>query len=125
MSKSKRSSFRPQHWGKRVSVKAVSQKQETRLAEDLGARLTPNSGATTRAKGDAVDKRFRYEMKITTKKQFPVDIKVLSKIWDEAAATGHLPAVVVTMDSMEVPVPKDWVVIEKATFAALIRGDLA
>jgi hypothetical protein len=98
--------------------------QERRLADDLGARLTPNSGATTRAKGDAVDARFRYEMKTTTKKQVPVDVKVLRKIWDEAVATGHLPVVVVTMDGMEPPVPKDWILIEKTTFVALCNGEL-
>jgi hypothetical protein len=101
-----------------------SQRQERRIAAELGARLTPNSGATTIAKGDAVDAKFRYEMKTTAKKQVPVDIKVLSKIWREATSTGHLAAVVVTMESAETPVPKDWVVIEKETFSALLRGEV-
>jgi hypothetical protein len=98
-------------------------RQEKRVAADLGARLTPNSGATTMAKGDAVNEKFRFEMKTTTKKQVPVDTKVLQKIWDEAAATGHLAAVAITLEAMESPVPKDWILIEKTTFVALCNGE--
>jgi hypothetical protein len=112
------------HWERSVGARSRSQKQEKRLAAELGAKLTPNSGATTLAKGDAVDTQFRYEAKITSKKRVPVDADVLRKIWDEASATGHLAAVLVTMEVIESPVPQDWVMIDKSTFDALRRGEV-
>jgi len=113
----------PTHWWKKASHRRVSDAQERRVSEELSCRRTKNSGATSMAKSDAYDDRFRYEMKVTTRRQFPVNVDTLRKIWSEAMATGKLPVVVVTMDSMEHPAPKDWVLIEKTTFEEIFLDD--
>jgi len=125
-SKSKKRS-RVSHWETQTQgARLRSQKQENRLSKQLGAALTPNSGATPDAKSDAVgpDDRpgpnFRYEMKTTKAKKMPVGIAELAKIWKEAIATGRRPVMSVTMEAMDSgPAPKDWVVMELSVFQEL------
>lgn len=113
---------RPTHWDQRLTTRRRSGAQERRIARDLGAKLTPNSGAGIE-KSDAVDARFRYEMKTTTAGRVPVSSSVLRKIWVEAVASGKHPVVVVTMESMRYPTPKDWVLLEKYVFEMLINNE--
>jgi hypothetical protein len=93
---------------------------EKRVAPEFGARLVSNSGATAHEKGDAVNEVFRFEMKTTRGKRVPVDQKILEKIYDEAAETGHLAAVVFTMEGMPKHI-QDWVIVEKSTFKDLLK----
>lgn len=66
--------------------KRVSQQQERELAEDLGGRVQPNSGATIGAKGDVRSKgRFRLEAKFTRANSFPLQLEDLQKIAGECA----------------------------------------
>lgn len=98
--------------------------QEQRLASEMGLRLSPNSGATAHQKGDARSAVFRFEMKLTGKASARIEAGVLTKIWHEAAETGHVPAVVVTLSALEHPIESDWVLITKTDFDAMRRGQL-
>lgn len=66
--------------------KRVSQQQERDIAEELGARVQPNSGATRGAKGDVRKKGiFRLEAKFTRADSFPLHIDDLQKIAGECS----------------------------------------
>lgn len=66
--------------------KRISQQQERDIAEELGARVQPNSGAMSGAKGD-VRKRgaFRLEAKFTRAESFALHLEDLEKIAGECA----------------------------------------
>lgn len=89
------------------------------MSKRLGAKTTPNSGATPHAKGDAVNRDYRIEMKTTASKKCPLDADVLETIWHQATATGHTPLIVVTMESIRHPVARDWVLVELDVFEQL------
>lgn len=123
MSKSDRRKPKPKHWDTAApSPRDSSIQQEMRVSKELGAKLTPNSGAGFH-KSDAKDVDYRYEMKETASKSLSI-IKAgtLKKIWEEAVETGLRPAVVVTMTAIEEPCPQDWVLLTMDDFKAL-RGE--
>lgn len=65
--------------------KRVSAKQEKRMAEDLGGRVQPASGALKHAKGDVrVMGSVRAEAKYTSKSQYILKLPELDKIIGEA-----------------------------------------
>jgi hypothetical protein len=64
--------------------KKVSQQQEIDIAEELGARVQPNSGASVGAKGDVRKKGVaRVEAKFTTAKSYSLQHEELQKIAGE------------------------------------------
>jgi len=73
------------HPGKRRSVL-----QERKLAESIGGRVQPGSGAPAFWKSDAVAQlSIRAEAKTTSKKQFTLTKAVLDKIRNEALTGGQ------------------------------------
>lgn len=63
-----------------------SKEQEQDLAEELGARVQPNSGAMTGSKGDVRKKGvFRLEAKFTHAESFSLQLDDLHKIAGECA----------------------------------------
>lgn len=73
------------HPGRRKSVL-----QERRIAEDIGGRVQPGSGAPAFYKGDAlVPGELRVEAKTTSKKQYAVKVSELDKIRNEALNGGE------------------------------------
>lgn len=67
-------------------TKRLSQKQERRIAEDIGGRTQPGSGNQAHAKGDVRKKgEFRVEAKFTKSKQFILKREELDKISGECA----------------------------------------
>jgi hypothetical protein len=65
--------------------KRISAKQEKRMAEDLGGRVQPASGALKHAKGDVrVMGSVRAEAKYTSKSQYTLKLAELEKIIGEA-----------------------------------------
>ena len=78
---------------------------EKRVAKKLGARLQPNSGAVSGAKGDMrLERRsfrFRTEAKSTVKDTIPLDLGWLSKIGHEARSAGEIPMVTVSFVTPE------------------------
>ena len=67
-----------------------SDKQEKRVAKDLGGKQTPNSGATPWVKGDVVTDRFVIECKTATKEKqsFSIAKKWLKALPEEAFSNG-------------------------------------
>ena len=73
-------------------AKRRSQRQERKLAHDIGGRAQPGSGSQPGAKGD-IRKRgeARVESKFTQAKSYRVERKTLDKIRGEAAF-GEVPS---------------------------------
>lgn len=90
-----------------------SQKQERRLASDLNMRTTPNSGATPWAsqKGDLQSSEHVVEAKTTKADRFTITHDLLIKITQEARRTGRQPVVLITLETMPNPIPKDWALV--------------
>jgi hypothetical protein len=75
--------------------KRRSQLQERELAEELGARTQPNSGAMSGAKGDVRKKgEFRLEAKYTQAASFSLVVDDLWKIASECS-DGELPLFII------------------------------
>jgi hypothetical protein len=73
------------HRGKRRSVL-----QERRIAEDIGGRVQPGSGAPAFYKSDAVaGLDLRVEAKTTSKASYSLTTSVLDKIRNEALSGGQ------------------------------------
>lgn len=71
--------------GKRKSVL-----QERRIADDIGGRVQPGSGAPEHYKGDAISPGdLRVEAKTTSKKQYALKVSELDKIRNEALNGGE------------------------------------
>ena len=67
-----------------------SNKQEKRVAKDLGGKKTANSGATPWVKGDVITDKFLIECKTATsqKQSFSIAKKWLTALPEEAFADG-------------------------------------
>ena len=67
-----------------------SNKQEKRVAKDLGGKKTANSGATPWVKGDVITDKFLIECKTATsqKQSFSIAKKWLKAMPEEAFADG-------------------------------------
>lgn len=76
----------------RNSTRFYSKKQENDVAEVLGGRTTPNSGATQYIKGDVSAKHWLLECKtcMTNKKSFSIRKEWLTGIKEEAKQQGKM-----------------------------------
>lgn len=80
-------------------IKRVSQKQEQRIATELGGRCQPASGAFAGMKGDIrVPDRYRVEAKYTTSKSYKLNKQDLIKIAGECEGAEKPVLVVEFMD---------------------------
>jgi hypothetical protein len=68
-----------------------SQKQESALAQALGGRVTPASGAFWSHKGDIKTDALLVEAKCTVKRSITLQLSVWEKIRREAILTGRIP----------------------------------
>lgn len=94
---------------------------EKRVGKDLGARLTPASGAMSGAKGDMVLPTLLVEAKATIKSSISIQYSWLVKIMTEALNTNRQPAVTISfVDPQGKPLHVgDWVMIPKTLFREL------
>lgn len=67
-----------------MDVRKKSQIQEKRVANELGGKVTPASGALWGAKGDVKSDLFLAECKTTEKPAYPLTLKTWTKISKEA-----------------------------------------
>lgn len=77
------------------SPRKFSQKRERRVARQLGAKLTPNSGARWHSKGDMSTAADLIEVKSTAKPSMVVHKQWLEKIREEAIKSSRNPVLVV------------------------------
>jgi hypothetical protein len=98
-----------------------SRRQETRLANDTGARVQRGSGSLPWAKGD-VRKRgiFRAECKFTKKKSFSVTRTILDKIRSECDY-NETPVLDVTFVGEHGATEDHWVCVPYETWLAYQR----
>ena len=66
------------------SVRRKSQKQENRIAKELGGKTTPGSGAQWHSKGDVKAENYLIEAKYTDEAHYPLSLPILTKIEKEA-----------------------------------------
>lgn len=90
-----------------ISNRKRSQRQERRLAEKVGGKVTPASGALWHQKGDVRSEHFLIEAKTTRNKQYTLKYEDLQKISHEAAISGKTPVFAITFEG----VSKDFAVI--------------
>lgn len=104
------------------------------MAKSLGARLTPNSGATSGAKGDmaytGIDPageahEFLIEAKSTAGGGVSVDLGWLNKIAIEAQEKAAIPALSLEFTDTEGRARRNgsWVAIPLWLFKTIFRGE--
>jgi len=81
----------PKRRPKRSRGQRMAKKQETRLAQERGGRITIASGSTPHNPSDVVEKGYRFECKATDARQFVIKEEVLRKIAGEAISRGQVP----------------------------------
>lgn len=88
-------------------------RHETRMAEVLRARLTPNSGALPMPsqKGDLQGEDMLWQAKLTEGQRIVISAEVVDEVCRQAAAVGKEPGIIVTVEGMPDPLPKDWILI--------------
>ena len=105
-----------------------SKKQEERIAEELGGKRVPASGAIrSKYRGsegyDVKSDDYAMELKITDKKSIGLKLEWLEKIVQKANDRGKIPMMVLSYKKAEFPTPADWVVIPMDLFKKVMKGD--
>lgn len=85
----------PNRFRQETAANAHGKAYEVRAAAKLGARLTPNSGATQGAKGDMQRGTWLLESKTTVHASLSLEFGWLVKITEEARAKAKIPGLVV------------------------------
>ena len=83
------------------------QKQERMVADDLGGRTVPASGAFWARKGDARNEDFLVEAKRTDKASISIKKQVWDKIRREALLDGRYPVLALQIQDRNLAV-LDW-----------------
>ena len=97
-----------------------SQRQEKRLAKDLGGKTQKGSGSKDFHKGDVKSPELLVEAKRTDKDSLSVKKEWLVKIFNESVSYGKIPALSIEFDQMPTIVPKDWVAVPSKTLKLLL-----
>jgi len=97
---------------------------EKSLAQRLGGRLTPGSGAIAGAKGDVKVEEFLVENKSSMSDSFSVKKAHLHKVYQEALETAKYPALAFQFVNGDGKSTKKdrWVCIPEAAFQELVKG---
>lgn len=93
-------------------VKRQSRKQEESVAQDIGGRAHPNSGALYYAKGDVSNDRILVECKQTKHASYSLSLVELTRIEAQAKQVGKLPAFFIRFILTE----REYVVLRKEDF---------
>ncbi len=113
-------------WGQepKIDRKTLSDKQEARLAEEMGFKQTKGSGNQRwpSMKGDGDWPGYKVELKRSKKDSICVDAQVIRKITREATKVGKEPMLLVTADGMPEPLDKDWAIIPARVLRGLLQA---
>jgi len=107
---------------RRDSVKAKANKHEQVLADKLGGRRQPMSGALPAHKGDIKLDDWLLDSKQTDSNTILVTTKDLTKITEEATGEGKLPGLILTLKT-PIQVSSEWVLVPIDCFSNLIDED--
>lgn len=104
--------------------KKLSQRQEKRIADDIGGRTQPGSGSQEFAKSDVRKKgEFRVEAKFTRNKSFPLKREILDKISSECVGTEKPVLQIDFLEDRVGSAKESWAVIPYEHWEELIRAD--
>ena len=78
------------------TIKKRSIKEEKSVAKEIGAKLTPQSGAKKFMPGDMYNGEYLIEHKGTDKKNFTITHEILDKATKEAFLMSKTPVIIVT-----------------------------
>ena len=98
------------------TIKKKSVKQEKRLAKDIGARRTPQSGAQDTSPTDMIAGNYIIESKATKGKSINVKEEWLSSLKYSPMHMGKIPTLI-----LEFPECKRYVVIAEEDFKNIIK----
>jgi len=121
---------------RRESYHRRPRKQEKKVAKALGGRRQPGSGAFGSLKGDVKREHEGFpllvECKRTGKLSLRLEVSHLTKITNEALASGRHPALAVQFDEHivggvarhrgEEPASTDWIAVPLMTFQAMLEA---
>ena len=108
--------------GKSEHQKEKSTKFERKLADDLGGRAVPGSGAFMSHKGDVKAKGFLFDSKQTgSEKGIYLSGTMLSKITREANEEGSYPGLIATVEKASFGTAKSWAVIPLHVFKSIME----
>jgi hypothetical protein len=104
-----------------ISKHKKSQKQEARVALELGGRTQRGSGAKDFRKGDVKSIELLIEAKRTDKDSISIKKDWLVKIYAESVAYNRIPGLSIEFNDMPNVVPRDWVAIPVKTLSFLME----
>ncbi len=105
-------------------IGAAGRRNEKKFAKKIGARLTPNSGATESAKADMILGDLLIEHKSTARDTFAIKREWLLKVCHEALHTNKKPALAFTFTNVggASHVDGEWIAMRASDFKDLV-GD--
>ena len=103
----------------RNQIKKNSIKQEKRLAKDLGAKRTPQSGAKDTAPADMILGNYVIESKATNKNSIVLHKEWLDQLKQSPINYGKIPTVVLDFTKTN----DRYVVLDEADFKKIIKED--
>jgi len=108
------------------SPKTTSQKNEKRLAGEIGFKLTPGSGNQVwpKGKGDGCLSDFMFELKETQGSSLSINSQVIGKLYREAHDVGREPVLVLSAYGIPSPLPKEWVAVPTGLFKEMLKAYL-
>lgn len=116
--KSARSPFDP------ATPHQMSRAQEDRIAETVGGRVRPASGAFEGKKGDVVSKDYLIEAKTTRANSIAIHGKWLEKISFEARDASKQPCLIITFENLPPGVSQDWALLPMSLVQHLLKGSM-
>lgn len=106
--------------GSKKSGKAAVNEHEYELAEKLGGRRQPASGALAAHKGDIKTRDFLFDSKETEATAISVFGTDLTKITREARGEGKHPGLVLTIRGVPSTTDSEWACIPLDVFASIL-----
>lgn len=92
---------------------------ERDVADRMGGRRQPCSGAIPGFKGDVKLPEFLVDTKYTVRGSYALSLKTLQKVDKEARGEGREPLLLIHFAQMPIGVPKEWVLIPATVFEQL------
>ena len=92
------------------------------MADKLGGRRQPASGATDAHKGDVKLKHFLLDSKETSTNSIIISGKDLTKITREADGERLVPGLILTIGGIPDTVSKEWALIPLNVFGQMVQS---
>lgn len=97
-------------------MKSESRKQEARVANRFGGREVPGSGNQWWLKNDVRTDRLSFELKTTSKKQYPLKDAELTEAYKHAILEGKEPVFGIQFEGSR----RNWVLVTEDFFEEML-----